>query len=349
MWEKASQRTAFAEALVELGKESKDVVVLGADLSCSTKTSEFDKLFPERFYNAGIAEQNMMGMAAGLAMSGKTVIASTFAVFATGRVYDQIRQSIAYPNLNVKIVATHAGITVGGDGASHQITEDIALMRVLPNMTVVVPADGPETYKAVKAAVAFEGPMYIRLGRANMPVITKKDDHFTIGKATVVRKGKDVTLVGTGVMVSKCLEAALELEKEGIHARVINMSTIKKIDKAMIIKAARETGAMVTAEEHNVTMGMGDAVAKVLVENVHIPMKKVGIPDLFGESGNSDELMDRYGLNVKNLVDAAHDVITRRDEATKRRRSFWSRFSSDYFTKAEKAQKKTSKKKKTKK
>jgi transketolase len=254
----------------------------------------------------------MMSVAAGLAASGNTVFVSSFAVFATGRVYDQIRQSIAYPNLNVKIVATHAGITVGGDGATHQILEDIALMRVLPNMTVIVPADAPETAKAVRAAVEWKGPVYIRLGRADVPTITKEEDGFNIGKATTLRDGADVTLIGTGIMVAKCLQAAEALSKHRIDARVINLSTIKPIDKKIIIKAARETGAMVTAEEHNVAVGVGSAIAMTLVENAHIAMKRVGIPDVFGESGKSDELMEKYGLTAENIIDAAHDVIRRK-------------------------------------
>jgi transketolase len=311
-WKIESQRTAFAKTLVELGKGRKDIVVLTADLSSSVKTHLFAEEFPERFFNLGIAEQNMMSVAAGLAASGNTVFVSSFAVFATGRVYDQIRQSIAYPKLNVKIVATHAGITVGGDGASHQILEDIALMRVLPNMTVIVPADAPETAKAVRAAVEWDGPVYIRLGRADVPTITKEEDGFTIGKATTLRDGADVTLIGTGIMVAKCLQAAEALSKHRIDARVINLSTIKPIDKKMIIKAARETGAMVTAEEHNVAVGVGSAIAMTLVENAHIAMKRVGIPDVFGESGESGELMEKYGLTAENIIDAAHDVIRRK-------------------------------------
>lgn len=313
-WELKGQRGAFADALVELGEERSDIVVASADLSCSVKTEVFAKHFPERHFNFGIAEQNMISACAGLAASGKTAFASTFAIFVTGRVYDQIRQSVAYPNLDVKIVATHAGITVGGDGATHQMIEDIALMRVLPNMTVVVPADAPETKRAIRAAADYKGPVYIRLGRADIPVCTDIDvcQDFEIGKATVMRDGSDITLVGTGIMVAKCLEAADELKKHKVDARVINMSTIKPMDEKTIIKAARETGCLVTAEEHNVMVGMGSAVALTLVENFHVPMKRVGIPDTFGESGSSGELMERYGLTVDNIVDAAHDVIRRR-------------------------------------
>lgn len=309
-----SQRQAYAKALVELGKERGEIVVLNADLASSTKTIEFSKEFPERHFNFGIAEQNMMSTAAGLAAAGKTVFASTFAVFGTGRVYDQIRQSIAYPKLNVKIVVTHAGITVGGDGATHQIAEDIALMMVLPNMTVIVPADANETYKAIKSAANYEGPVYVRLGRADVPTITNEDDTFEIGKATLLRNGKDVTLIGTGIMVSVCLEAAEVLKKKGIDARVINMSTIKPLDKEILASAAEETGAIVTAEEHNVEMGMGTAISIVIAEKKHVPMKRVGIPDVFGESGSSDELMEKYGLTVQNIVNAAHDVLRRKDK-----------------------------------
>jgi len=311
---KASQRVAFGETLVELGKEDSNIVVLGADLCSSTKTAMFEKHFPERHFNMGIAEESLMSAAAGLAISGKTVFASTFAVFATARAHDHIRQSIAYTRANVKIVATHGGITVGGDGATHQVMEDLALMRVLPNFTVVVPADAPETKKAIRAIAKHPGPVYVRLGRTDVPIITKEKDDFQIGKATTVRKGKDVTLIGTGIMVSVCVEAAEKLADKGISARVLNMSTIKPIDEDAIIKAAKETGAVVTAEEHNVEMGMGSAIAMVLAEHKHVPMKRVGIPDVFGESGGSDELMNKYGLTVKNIVSATHDVLKRKDK-----------------------------------
>jgi len=256
----------------------------------------------------------MVSMAAGMAAAGKTAFVSTFAIFGTGRVYDQIRQSVAYPRLNVKIVVTHAGITVGGDGATHQMIEDIALMRVLPNMTVIAPVDANETRKAVQAAANLDGPVYIRLGRAEVPTLTKPDDPFEIGKASVLREGTDLTLVGTGIMVEKCMLAADELKKHGIEARVINLSTIKPLDRKTLIKAARETGAIVTAEEHNVALGMGSAIALALVETVHVPMKRVGIPDTFGESGSPDELLAKYGLTVENIVDAAHDVIGRKKQ-----------------------------------
>ena len=312
MWKKEGQRVSFAEALVEIGSRRKDVVVLTADLSSSVKTNRFAEKFPEHHFNVGISEQNMMSIAAGLAASGSTVFASTFAVFGTSRVYDQIRQSIAWPKLNVNIVATHAGITVGGDGASHQMLEDIALMCSLPNMTVIVPCDALETKKAVMSVVDYSGPTYIRLGRSDVPTITKEKTPFKIGKAIVMKDGKDITLIGTGIMVSRCLLAAEKLEKENIDASVINMSTIKPVDEKTIIKYAKETGAIVTAEEHNIIGGLGSTVSSVLSENVPVPMKRIGIPDVFGESGKSDELMEKYGLTPENIVKAVHDVMKRR-------------------------------------
>jgi transketolase len=311
-WKWESQRKQYGRALVELGKERSDIVVLDADLSSSTRTADFAGAFPERFFNCGIAEQNMIDTAAGLAASGKTVFVSTFAVFGTGRCYDQIRQSVAYPKLNIKIVASHAGITVGGDGASHQIIEDLALMRVLPNMTVIVPVDSNETYKVVKAVAKTKDPVYVRIGRADVPNVTDKETPFELNRAKVMRDGDDVTLIGCGIMVSKCLEAAEELAKHGIDARVINLHTIKPLDEKTIVKAARETGGVVTAEEHSVMMGMGSAVAMCLVENFHVPMKRVGIPDVFGESGACTELMEKYGLTMENIVEAAHDVLKRK-------------------------------------
>ena len=311
-WKWESQRKQYGRALVELGKERSDIVVLDADLSSSTRTADFATVFPERFFNCGIAEQNMIDTAAGLAASGKTVFVSTFAVFGTGRCYDQIRQSVAYPKLNIKIVASHAGITVGGDGASHQIIEDLALMRVLPNMTVIVPVDSVETYKVVKTVAKTKDPVYVRIGRADVPTVTDTDSPFEMNKAKVMRDGEDVTLIGCGIMVSKCLEAADELAKHGIDARVINLHTIKPLDEKTIVRAARETGGVVTAEEHSVIMGMGSAVAMCLVENFHVPMKRVGIPDVFGESGACTELMEKYGLTIENIVEAAHDVLKRK-------------------------------------
>ncbi len=313
-WVYTSQRKEYANALTELGRTRTDVVVLDADLSSSTRTVEFAKKFPERFFNCGIAEQNMMGTAAGLAASGKVVFASTFAVFATGRCWDQIRQSIAYPNLDVKIVATHAGITVGGDGASHQALEDIGLMRSLPNMTVIVPADGIEAYKAVKAVADHCGPCYVRLGRADVPMLTSVDSEFIIGKAAVLREGSDVTLVGCGQMVAACMDAAEELHKRGVEAEVINMSTVKPLDEEVLLRSVEKTGAVVTAEEHSITTGLGSAVASVLGENLPSPMKMIGTPDCFGESGESEELMRRYGLTAERVALAAEEVIRRKKQ-----------------------------------
>ncbi len=317
MWEMANPREAYGKTLVEIGRSRQDIVVLCADLSCSCKTNFFEAEFPERFFNLGVAEQNMMGVAAGLAASGKIVFVSTFSVFASGRAYDQVRQSIAYPKLNVKIVATHGGITVGPDGASHQIAEDLALMRVLPNMTVIVPSDANETINAVREVVDMDGPVYIRLGRANVPSITDANEKFKVGKSKLMRKGKDVTLIGTGIMVMQCLKAAEILATEGIDARVINMSTIKPLDEDAIIKAAKETGCVVTAEEHNIAIGMGTAIAMVLVEHKHVPMSHVGIPDVFGESGEPDELMEKYGLTVENIVNGAKKVLKRKDKISR--------------------------------
>ncbi len=311
-WVYTSQRKEYANALVEIGKSRTDVVVLDGDLSSSTRTVEFSKKFPERFFNVGIAEQNLMGTAAGLAVSGKTVFASTFAVFATGRCWDQIRQSIAYPSVNVKIVATHAGITVGGDGATHQALEDIALMRTLPHMCVLVPADGIEAYKAVKAAAEHEGPCYVRLGRGDVPMVTTMDSPFTIGKATILREGTDVTLVSCGQMVAVCMDAAEELQKSGISAEVVNMSTIKPLDENTLLRSAKKTGCVVTAEEHSIKSGLGSAVGTTLGEHYPVPMKRVGTPDCFGESGESDDLMRRYGLTAEKVVASAEEVIRRK-------------------------------------
>lgn len=310
--EKQATREAYGQALEELGAVRQDVVVLDADLSKSTKTSMFQSKYPERFFNAGIAEQNLMGLAAGFAAAGKVPFASTFAVFATGRAYDQIRNSICYPRLNVKIAATHAGITVGEDGGSHQALEDINLMRGLPNMTVLVPADGPEAKNAVKAAAEYEGPVYIRLGRSGVPTITDADAPFVIGKGRVMREGSDVTLIGCGMMVAKALEAADALAEEGVSAAVIDMSTIKPIDRELIVEWAKKTGAIVTAEEHNVIGGLGSAVAEVLVEEALVPMERVGIEDVFGESGTGGELVEKYRLTAEHIVEKARRAMARK-------------------------------------
>lgn len=305
-------RDAYGETLARLGEINKDIVVLDADLSGSTKTAVFAKKFPERFFNMGVAEQDMMGTAAGLAVAGKIPFASTFAIFATGRAWEQVRQSIAYPKLNVKIVASHAGITVGEDGASHQSVEDIAVMRVIPEMTVIVPADGIETRKVIEETVRYKGPVYVRVSRGKSPVILDDSYNFEIGKGTVLREGSSVAIIACGIMVSKAMEAADILSKEGLSARVINISTIKPIDKDLITRAARDAGAIVTAEEHSIIGGLGSAVAEVLIENHPVPMKMVGIEDRFGTSGDADRLMEIYGLTPENIAKAAREVIKRK-------------------------------------
>lgn len=305
-------RDAYGEALAELGAINDKVVVLDADLSKSTKTNDFKKVYPERFFNLGIAEQNLLGTAAGFAAAGKIPFASSFAVFAVGRAYDQIRNSIAYPNLNVKIAATHAGLTVGEDGGSHQMLEDIALMRAVPNMTVIVPADGVETKQVVMAAAEHQGPVYIRLGRPKVPVLLGDDYKFEIGKGVVLKEGTDVTLIGTGIMVSKAMEAAELLAADGISAAVVNISTIKPLDNALITEMAQKTGAVVTAEEHNIYGGLGSAVAEVLVETCPVPMARVGVEDKFGESGLPDELLEKYGLTAANIAAKAKAVVAKK-------------------------------------
>lgn len=316
MEEKIATRVAYGKVLVELGEKNENIVVLDADLAKSTKTLEFGKHFPERFFDMGIAEQNMIGTAAGLAAAGKVPFCSSFAVFATGRVYDQVRNSVAYPRLNVKIAATHAGITVGEDGSSHQAIEDIALMRALPNMTVFVPADAVETEAAVRAAVDVEGPVYIRLGRSAVPVIhkNKRNFQFRAGKAMWLRRGHDAVVIATGIMVAAALEAAEILSRKAIDVGVLDVHTVKPLDKEAVIKAARQAGAIVTAEEHNIIGGLGSAVAEVLVEEYPVPVKRVGIGDTFGESGKPAELLEKYGLTAENIVSAVEEVLTRKDK-----------------------------------
>lgn len=313
MSQKIATREAYGAALVELGKKNRDVVVLDADLSKSTKTADFGKAFPERFFDMGIAEQNMMGTAAGFAAAGKTPFASSFAVFATGRVYDQIRNSIAYPRLNVKIGATHAGITVGEDGASHQAVEDIAMMRCLPNMTVFVPADAMETRAAVLAAAEIDGPVYIRLGRSGVPVLHDESSfNFEPGRAMVLREGKDAAVVACGIMVSAALEAAEILAGEGISVLVLDMHTIKPLDEQALVEAARATGAVVTAEEHSILGGLGGAVAEALSEHYPVPVLRVGVRDTFGESGKPQELLEKYGLTADGIVMAVKQVVQKK-------------------------------------
>lgn len=305
-------RESCGNALVELGKANKDIVVLSADLAGSTKTDDFGKAFPERFFNMGIAEANMMNTAAGLAVSGKIPFATTFAIFASGRAWEQIRNTIAYGNLNVKIVATHGGISVGPDGASHQGIEDMALMRMIPGMTVLVPCDAVETPKALVAASEYKGPVYVRLARLKIPVITQLTDSFIIGKSNVLREGSDVTIIACGVMVSSALAAAETLLKEGIKATVINAYSIKPLDTEKILLWAKKTGAVVTAEEHLATGGLGSAVAEVLAQNHPAPIEMVAINDRFGQSGEPDELMKEYHLTADDIIRAAQKAISRK-------------------------------------
>ncbi|WP_084052504.1 transketolase family protein [Desulfonispora thiosulfatigenes] len=305
-------RDAYGIALAELGKNNDNVVVVDADLSGSTKTSVFKKEFPERFFNIGIAEQNLMGCAAGLAAAGKIPFASTFAIFACGRAYDQIRNTIGYGCLNVKIAASHAGLTVGEDGGSHQMLEDIALMRAIPGMTVIVPADGEETKQAIVAASEYEGPVYIRLGRPKVPMIFDNSYKFEIGKAKLIEDGNDVSIIATGIMVGEALKAREELLKQGIKASVLNISTIKPLDKDAIIKEAQKSGAIITCEEHNINGGLGSAVAEVLVENCPIHMERVGVNDIFGRSGKPDELLEVYGLTAKHIAEKAVNLINKK-------------------------------------
>ena len=283
--------------------------MLDADLSASTKTAVFAKAFPDRFFDTGIAEGNMMSVAAGLAASGKIPFASTFAVFGAGRAYEQIRNSICYPNLNVKVAVTHAGLTVGEDGATHQMLEDIALMRALPNMTVVVPADAAETAQVIRWAASYQGPVYIRMGRAKVEDVISPDAEFVPGKSTTLADGSDVTIMACGIMTQQALQAAKMLAEEGISARVINMSSIKPIDEAAIVKAAKETGAIVTCEEHTVMGGLGSAVAEVVVRQCPVPMAMVGTEDVFGQSGKASEVLKVYGLTPEHIALEAKKLV----------------------------------------
>jgi len=296
-------REAYGEALVELNKRNKNVVVLDADLSKSTKTAEFQKVCPERFFNIGIAEADMIATAAGLATCGKIPFVSTFAIFAAGRAYEQIRNSVAYPKLNVKVAATHAGITVGEDGATHQSIEDISLMRSIPNMVVINPSDDVETKYAILQAAEYEGPVYIRLGRMAVPTIHDEHYKFQIGKGEILKSGNDVTIIATGIMVYMALEAAEELKKYGIDAEVINIHTIKPIDKELIISSAKKTGKIVTAEEHSIIGGLGSAVCEVLSQEYPTKVKMIGINDRFGQSGKPKDLLKEYGLTTQNIIE----------------------------------------------
>lgn len=309
--EKIATREAYGNALAEFGADER-IVVLDADLSKSTKTDSFKKVYPERFINCGIAEGNMMATAAGMATCGKVVFASSFAMFAAGRAFEQIRNSIGYPHLNVKIGATHAGISVGEDGATHQCLEDLGLMRTIPGMVIINPADATEARLAVKAAIDYDGPVYLRFGRLAVPTVFGDDYKFEIGKGVELEEGSDVTLVATGLMVPEAIEARKILAEKGISARVINIATIKPIDKDIIVKAAKETGAIVTAEEHNINGGLGSAVAEVLCENSPVPMERVGTKDVFGRSGKPADLLAMYGLDAKSIAEAAEKVIKRK-------------------------------------
>lgn len=302
---KIATRASYGEALVELGAEHDDFVVLDADLAAATQTGKFKAAYPDRFYDAGIAEENLMGMAAGIATTGHVAFASTFAMFAAGRAFEQVRNSIGYPHLNVKIGATHAGISVGEDGATHQCNEDIALMRTIPGMTVIVPSDDVEAKAAVRAAYELDGPVYMRFGRLAVPVVNDRPDYeFEVGRGIVVREGADVTIVACGLMVQAALEAAETLSAEGIDAEVLNIHTIKPLDTELIVASAGKTGRVVTCEEHSVIGGLGEAVCSALAESCPVPVKKVGVNDVFGESGPAVDLLHKYGLDAEGVAAA---------------------------------------------
>lgn len=308
MANKIATRAAYGEFLVEEGKVNPNLVVLDADLSGSTKTKSFGSEYPDRFFNFGIAEQDMMGAAAGLALSGKTVCASSFAMFAAGRGFEIIRNSIGYTHANVKVCATHAGITVGEDGATHQTFEDLALMRTIPGMTVVNPCDAASAKILLKHVVEMDGPAYVRLGRAAVPVFYDETAPLKLGKGNELRPGKDVTVIATGIMVSAAMEAASILEGEGIDVRVIDIHTLKPLDEEIILKAAKETGRIVTAEEHSIIGGLGSAVAEVTSRNCPVPIRMVGQQDTFGESGKPDELLEKYGMTAADIVQAVREL-----------------------------------------
>lgn len=310
MSKKIATREAYGKALAELANTNENIVVLDADLSKSTKTSEFKAICPKRFFNMGIAEANMMSVAAGLSTCGKIPFVSTFAMFAAGRAFEQIRNAICYPRLNVKVCATHAGITVGEDGASHQTVEDLSLMRSIPNMVVISPSDAVETKAAIEAIAEYNGPCYVRLGRAPVNVINDENNYkFEIGKGVLLNEGTDLTIVATGIMVDVALEAKEILASQGISARVINIHTLKPIDSDILVKAAKETGAIVTVEEHSIIGGLGSAVSEVLGEVYPVPVVKVGINDQFGQSGKPDELLEYYGLTAANVVEKVKRAI----------------------------------------
>ena len=306
---KIATRDAYGKALVALGEKNDNIIVLDADLAAATKTGAFKKAFPDRFIDVGIAEGNMMGIAAGLSTAGFTVFASSFAMFAAGRAFEQVRNSIGYPHLNVKIGATHAGVSVGEDGASHQCCEDIALMRSIPGMTIINPADAEEAKQAVVAAAATDGPVYMRFGRLAVPVLFDETYQFEIGKGVYLKEGTDVTIIASGLPVGAALEAAELLKNEGISAAVVNMATIKPIDRDIIVDAAKKTGCIVTAEEHNIIGGLGSAVAEVVCETVPVPVVRCGVEDVFGKSGPALELLDIYGLNAAGVAAKAKQAL----------------------------------------
>jgi len=307
---KIATRQAYGEALAELGEKYPNLVVMDADLAASTKTAMFKKVYPERFFDAGIAEANMVTMAAGLATTGKIVFASSFAMFATGRVYEQIRNSIGYPHLNVKIAATHGGISVGEDGASHQCIEDVSLMRNIPGMVVCVPSDYVEAKAAVQAAIDYDGPVFLRFGRSNVPVINDREDYkFELGKGVVLKEGTDVTIIGTGICVDSVIKAEEMLAKDGINAEIINIHTIKPLDEELIVKSAKKTGKIVTVEEHSVIGGLGSAVCDAVCRHYPVPVMKVGVQDVFGTSGSADELMKYYRLDAQGVYEQVKEFL----------------------------------------
>ena len=307
---KKATREGYGDGLVKLGEKYDDFIVLDADLAAATKSGTFKKAFPERFYDCGIAEQNMVSIAAGIAATGKKVFASSFAMFAAGRAFEQIRNSVGYPHLNVSICATHAGISVGEDGATHQCNEDIALMRTIPGMTIINPADVVEAEKALEAAYKLDGPSYLRFGRLAVPVVFDENYKFEIGKAVELKEGNDVTIIATGLMVAEALEAYEILKAEGINARVINMATIKPLDNEAVIKAAKETGLIITAEEHSVIGGLGSAVCDVVAENYPVKVVKIGINDVYGKSGPANTLLDEFGLRGKDIAFAVKKALS---------------------------------------
>lgn len=307
---KQATREAYGEALAEIGGQYDNLIVLDADLSGATKTGTFKKAYPDRFFNCGIAEQNLIGVATGLTIAGKLVFCSSFAMFAAGRAFEQVRNAVGYPHNNVKIAATHAGLSVGEDGATHQCNEDIALMRTIPGMTILSPADGNEAKACVRAAAAFDGPVYLRFGRMATPILFDDDYKIEIGKGVTMQDGSDVTIVATGLMVGMALEAAEILKNEGISARVINIHTIKPLDQDLIVKAARETGAIVTAEEHSVIGGLGGAVAETVAQTCPVPVLRVGVEDQFGTSAPAAEVLKAYGLTPENIAQKAKKAIS---------------------------------------